>query len=266
MQKSTFALAAVLYGVLVLLSYQGSAQKRFPHAPPDELKAVTNPVYKSILIVSQDTQRQKRLERVGIPGEAAELIAALGYTDSSIILLKANGVDLVQGMRHRPRAERIKTVLSDCIIIGLVKSVEEDSSKTLYHSIAHVQVTRYLRNDYNLPAGEVLVGFGSGPVGHGRYVAVSDEDELAPGETALLFLSAAGLLIDTKYSPYSSFHRKLLTSQRVLLKIQGTTGGKYPLQGNPPNVVGGQRSLDEIISDIEYVTRILNKTPSRKGE
>ncbi len=247
--------------LLHMLWSESPAQRKYPGKAPPVPAEIRNPVYKTIMAVLQSSPAPKRFEKVGIPRGVVDWVAALGYTDSTILLLKNNGIDLVKNMRHGVRDDITKTIFSDCIVVGTVSSVDFDSSRNPYHSIAHVEVEKYLRNDYRLADRDVLVGWMSGPLGHDRFSTTHDEDQLSTGEHVVLFLSAAGLLMDAKWNDVN-WYENLLMRERPLFKIEGMLGGKYLLKSDgTASACGSERDLNDIVQDVHRVTDLLGRTP-----
>ncbi len=154
------------------------------------------------------------------------------------------------------RDEKIKSILSDCIIIGTVTKIDLDSGRVPYHTIAHVSVTEYLRNDYKLEDNEVLVMIQSGPEGRGSIVRVYQEDQLAIGEHVLLFLSASALLLDNCHNN-PVYYRKLVEDGQIRFEILGRGNGKYIIKDNIVSGYGRSRNFQSVIREVKDAVRLV---------
>lgn len=210
-----------------------------------------------------DSQKVDKIAKYGIDRVTGELLLSFGYSDTTIQYLNEHGFDAVKKLYSRTRDEQAKTFLSDCIVIGTVDSIEYDSARVAWHSIAHVKVEQYLRNDYKLTDPDVLVMWESGPVGGGRFMRRTNEDQLKIGEHVLLFLSAAGFMKTIEYQ-HPSYHSKLKNDKILRFKITGTEGGKYLLHSGRAKCFDGEHSLKQIKTDIALITKLLKRPPYDK--
>ena len=221
-----------------------------------------NAVYDAFL---QRTARQESLEKAGIARDIAEWFATLGYTDKTIRDLLSSGIDIKKSMGDfYGRDEKIKTVLSDCIIIGTVSSIEHDSSEaSRYHTIVHVAVKEYLRNDYRLKNKDLSIFVESGPMVGGIVEIYSHDVAFSIGERVLLFLDATSLMLSSRYNSPDYF-QSLISSKSIQFRVAGLEGGKYLLSNGNAVCLGESKSLAEIRQSIESTMRILQKTKNIK--
>lgn len=244
--------------LVVCCNVLGFGQKKIKQTYSINAQAIKNPIYKSILEASRDLEAQKSLEKIGIKGDVNEWFAGMNYSDKTINDLKKSGIDIIEALRNfYGRDEKAKAALSDCIVIGYVSSIEYDSGKVPYHTIAHIAVEKYIRNDYHLKEREILVMLESGPVGKGSWGRASHEDSFVKDERVLLFLSASGFLIDNKYNS-PEYLTSLLNENVVRFKMLGSSTGKYQIMGD--DIICHQiiKGLKETLHEIEEVTKTLN--------
>ncbi len=252
------SISSVLFTLCLVVIWlnPGLAQEKSIVMTPQELQAVRNPIYKSLLSRVQNSRNLDRLKAIGFKESEAEWYAAMGYSDTAIRALKINGLQF-----H-------KAVFSDCIVIGTVSYLEYDSSYTPYHTIAYVSVDTFLRNDYNITNRMIPVVMQSGPLGRGISTRLTPEDELGQGDHVLLFLSALGLLVDRQYElpRYSGYYEKMLQDEKIRFVITGSSGGTFWIAGDRVMRFGEQGRLSDLLNGIARVLRILNRLPAATGK
>lgn len=235
---------SILVGAMLLTTMVCLAQK--------------NQVYKNYL---QSTGRQKALENVGIKGDLGEWFATLGYTDKTIRDLKDADIDVREALPdYFGRNEKVKTVLSDCIVVGSVVRIEYDSSKTArFHTVVYLAVEEYLRNDYSLKDNEVKIFIESGPLGGGKFGIASHDVKFKVGERALVFLDAAAAVIAAKYNSPEYF-QAIIQNEAIQFRVSGLGGGKYLISNGDAVCMGKSKPLKEVIKDIRFALQVLRKS------
>lgn len=191
--------------------------------------------------LQQRSIRQKKLERYGVSRDVAKWFARLGYTDKTLKDLKSSGVDVLASIGDfYTKDERIKVVLADRIVIGTVSRINFDSSETSqYHTIVHIAVDSYLRDDSRLRKKDLQIFLESGPIIGGMIGIASDDVKFSVGERVLLFLD--------------------IGSQRVV----GMSGGKYLISDGSATCLGETKLLSQILQNIESTLRTIRKTQNR---
>ncbi|MBI1804142.1 MAG: hypothetical protein HYR77_06720 [Ignavibacteria bacterium] len=218
-----------------------------------------NPAYKQIQAY---TRQPEKLQKLGMNQYQAEWCTYMGYSDTTVKEFVKGGVDLVKAIsRPELRDEKDKAALADCIVIGVVMKIDHDSSEVPYHTIAYIKVDRFLRNDFNVNKKEIPVLIRSGPVKGGLRLEAMHEEKLEKGEHVLLFLSATSLLFDAYYSSHSSlaYYKKVIDQSDISFLMSY----KYLIDANRAinGKTGKAKELNEIIDEIEYVTRLLRRPP-----
>jgi hypothetical protein len=182
--------------------------------------------------------RQERLERIGVSRDVAKWFARMGYSDKTLQELKNGGVDVLSSIGDfYGKDERTKTVLSDCIVIGTVSKLEYDSLRSArYHTLVHLTVEKYLRNDHNLKKKELLILVESGPIAGGEVEWNSNDVQFSVNERVLLFYDVG--------------------SKRVV----GLPGGKYLIENENATCRGQSLPLKEVLDNIRATMAILQRT------
>ncbi|MBZ0200295.1 MAG: hypothetical protein K8H86_10535, partial [Ignavibacteriaceae bacterium] len=127
----------------------------------------------------------------------------------------------------------------------------------LYNTIAYVEVSEFLRNDYNLSKSEIPVVIVSGPTPKNLILERVGEDTLKIGENVLLFLSASRLIAETKINQQVEEYRKLVDNPIVKFKILS----KYEVKnGNIVDRRGSYMTMENIKKVIDSVTIAINKS------
>jgi hypothetical protein len=183
-------------------------------------------------------QRLEKLERAGVTRDVAKWFARMGYTDKTLRDLKTSGIDVLASIGDfHGKDERTKTVLSDCIAIGNVSRIEYDSSESArYHTIVHLRIEKYLRNDHNLRKKELLILVESGPVVGGMVEWNSHDVQFSVGERVLVFYDVG--------------------SKRVV----GLPGGKYLIENGSAICLGQSQPLKKVLDSIKATMTILQRT------
>ena len=223
--------------------------------------AQQNPVYKSY---EKSFQRQKALAKVGIKADLAEWFATMGYSDKTIRDLRAAGIDVMKAWPdYYGRDEKLKTVLSDCIVIGSVSRIEYDSSLTArFHTIVSLAVEEYLRNDYQLKDKEVQIYIESGPLMGGGFQIGSHDVEFFLREHVLVFLDASATMLSAKYNSPEYF-QALIQKETIQFRVAGLRGGKYLISNDDAICLGKSKPVKQVIQDIRSTLRVLQNSKKR---
>ena len=220
------------------------------------LHAQINPVYKIMKQRGWISPIENNLEKLTPDQVAREMISAMSYNDTTLLLLKKDSVNLLELYKHKiPWNDKIFAALSDCIVIGTVSKIVHPGIAPYYYTLAYVKVKKYLRNDYNLPKNLIEVLIASGPTGKGEVMMQNGEETLSVDENVLLFLSAGGLIQMASYSNMHELYSKLINDSRIRFRIIA----KYDLEDN--KAIGKQRvrNLANVKSEIEKVVTIINR-------
>ena len=187
----------------------------------------------------------------------AEWCTYMGYSDTTAEALALVGVDLVKAISSPElRNNKDKAALADCIVIGNVVRIEHDSSEVPYHTIAYLKVDKFLRNDFNVNEKEIPILIKSGPAKGGLRLEVQGEKKLDKNERVLLFLSATSLIFNSYYkSP--AYYKKIIDQRNISFLISY----KYLIDGVRVTDNGKTFELNKMMSEIEYVTRALTRSP-----
>lgn len=218
------------------------------------VEAQVNPVYKIMRKrgwVPQPINNKTKLT----PDQVNEkFLISMGYNDTTISKLQKVGVDLLKLYGRHWEIKNL-TAISDCIVIGTVTSKEYPLLKSVfYHTIAHIQVEEFIRNDYNLPKSQVLVMIESGPTGvPGERGIRIGEDTLRIGEHVFLFLSANGLLRMSNDSHMQKLYEKLINDPIIRFKITA----KYDIENGKIIGRNGVKNLAEVKDDINTVMKAI---------
>jgi hypothetical protein len=220
------------------------------------VEAQVNPVYK--IMRQRGWVPQSSNDKIKLtPDQVNEkFLISMGYNDTIVSHLKKIGVDLLKlNTVRRPWNEKILTAISDCIVIGTVASKEYPLVKSAsFHTIAHIQVEEFLRNDYDLPKSQVLVMIESGPTGvPGERDILFGEDTLKIGEHILLFLSANGLIQMANYSHMYKLYDQLINDPIIRFKINA----KYDMKNEKITGRNGVKNLADVRDDINTVMKII---------
>jgi|GEM_PF-3400172 len=198
----------------------------------------------------EETNYESRLEKAGIDKLTARGLADLGYTDSTVSVLRSIGVDL-SGLRIKRTAwsEQEKAALSDCIVIGSVSKIEHPQGNSPYQTIAYLSVDEFLRNDYHDRPTGIRVMIVSGPTR-----TMIPEDTLEVGEHVLLFLSASSLMRFAQVN-HPEFFKEIINDPIIRYRIVG--GGKYVVRAGTVVTRGMLKSLDQLREDIRAVVNVI---------
>ncbi len=185
-----------------------------------------------------------------------KFIISMGYNDTIVANLNKIGVDLLKlNTTRRPWNLKTLTAISDCIVIGTVVSKEYPLEKSVFfHTIAHIQVKEFLRNDYNLSKNQVLVMIESGPTGVSGEIGIKiGEDTLRIGEHVLLFLSANGLIRMANDSHMHKLYEQLITDPIIRFEVTA----KYDIENGKIIGRNGVKNLSEVKDDISTVMKAI---------
>jgi len=217
--------------------------------------AQINPVYKVMtergwIPLSNNAKKELTHEQMD-----KEFIVSMGYNDTIISNLKKIGVDFtILSTMYGHLNEKIFTALSDCIVIGTVTKKEYPLQEDdFFHTIAYIKVEEFLRNDYNISKSEIPVMIKSGPTSsEGRMIQIG-EDTLKIGEYVLLFLSANGLIMESKDNYLYKLYNQLINDQNIKFRVRE----KYNLEDG--KVVGRNsvKDLTSVKDDINIVIKAI---------
>lgn len=218
-------------------------------------EAQVNKAYKTMLN-NKNSKSEEGLMKMGADKYLASALASYGYNDTTIIRLRGIGVDLLNIKYHLPWNVKIWTALSDCIIIGTVSKIEHPFKENFwYHTLVFVKVEKFLRNDYNLPIGEIPILQVSGWTDSGKKYTKYGEDTLGIGEHVLLFLSASAVFEFAKNNHLNDLYNQLVNDKNIKFRVEA----KYLIENG--NVVRKDRvrSIAEVTNDIDTVLNVINR-------
>jgi hypothetical protein len=246
-----------------------------------ECVAQENPVYKNY---QENVHRQKELTQAGI--KVPEWWATLGYNVKTLRDLKLAGIDVSKALPdYWGWDERIKTVFSDCILIGTVQDIEYDSSSSSrFHTKVRVKVEEYLRNDFSVREKQLVIPLETGPLMGGMHTTVSYEPTFVQHEKVLLFLSATASLLSTRSELLSSvantpsakdsllsgkykepeFLKVALANQPMQFSLTHQKAGKYTIRSGVGYSFARSKALKDIRSDVRATMRLLNRSMLKK--
>ncbi len=220
-----------------------------------------NPVYKIMKQRGWISPIENNLGKLTSDQLAKGMVTSMGYNDTTLLLLKKDGVNMLELNKQKlPWNDKILAAISDCIIIGTIAKIEYPfgGAHSWFHTVAYVQVEKYLRNDYNLPIMQIPIFIASGPNGKGEEVRVIGEETLDLGEHVLLYLSASELISFASDNHDTDLYKKLINDSRINFEMMG----KYDIQDG--ELIGKQRvgNLANVKSEIEKVVTIINRKRS----
>jgi hypothetical protein len=196
-------------------------------------------------------------DKKDIKAYTAEMLTDMGYTDSSLAMLKAQGVNLLTlNSQERPWDERTKAALSDCIVIGRVGRIEHPplEQKGPFQTTAFVDVEKFLRSDYSIPQRrQIQVMIESGPTR-----IVIPEDTLSLGEHVLLFLSASSLIRYAYHNLPDYYYGQLVNDSTIRFRIIA----KHQIASDKVIMQNRERHLPDVLDDIRAVTKCLGRVPN----
>lgn len=185
----------------------------------------------------------------------------MGYDSLTIANLKKTGVRVMGRWKTpEPRSSKLWTMLSDCIVIGMVSRVEYPKwAGPLYHRAVYIKVDSFLRNDYDLPKGELVVLQESGPAEHGQYEVDLNEDTLTTGKRALFFLSASQLITLAADNKMRKLYSQLINSPEIRFQLIA----RLDIKSHDVLSNGKRRSLNSEEAQIESVLDVIRRFSTR---
>ncbi len=219
-------------------------------------EAQVNPVYKKMKQRGWTPLSSNIKTKINPDQLKSEFLISMGYKDTTVSKLQKLGVNLGKlTSLHRPLDEKILTAVSDCIIIGTVTKKEYPLTKrTWYHTIAHVQVEEFLRNDYNLSKDQIPILIESGPTAAGEKDIRVGEDTLEIGEHVLLFLDANGLIRLANNNHMSNLYDELVNDSSIKFRILA----KYDLKSGKASRREEVKNLVDVRDKINIILTALN--------
>lgn len=239
MTKTRFIL---LFGFLTLLSLSS-------------VRAQVNPVYQRMVKNGWRYPSAKGHPRLSPSEITSEYLKSLGYTDSTVADLKRAGVDVGELWKNRIFNTKVWTALSDCIVIGTVSKITYPPwARPWYHTLVHIQVDTFLKNDYSLPKGDIAVLEVSGPSGPHKMTSEIGEATLNNGEHVLLFLSAGALIANAANNNITKLYEKLINKSEIYFKIFA----KYDIKSGEILSKTKKEGLKKVTDSVSSVLKVIN--------
>ncbi len=219
------------------------------------VRAQVNPVYQRMVKNGWSYPFKNGFKFLTPAEDDSEFAKSMGYDSATIAELKKTGVRVMGRWKNpEPRNTRLWSMLSDCIVIGTVSRVEYPKwARPLYHRAVYIKVDSFLRNDYDLPKGELAVLQESGPAGHGQYEIDLTEDTLRIGEHALFFLSASQLITLAADNNMTKLYKQLINSHEVWFRLLA----KYDIISGQIIKKGKERHLSKAIRSVNSIVNVI---------
>jgi len=200
----------------------------------------------------KNSKSEEGLMKMGLNKYQAKFLSSLGYSDTTVTNLKKNdNIDLLKAVQTAgPKDLNILTLTSDCIVIGIVKKVEQTGWDGWYQTTAYVQVDEYLLNDYGLHENQIPVEIASTPTRR-----LIGEETLEVGEHVLLFLNASSLINFASNNHKINLYNKLINDSTVRFRLLG----KYNIESNNLAVRHKNNDSLNLLAIREKINSVLTK-------
>ncbi len=217
-------------------------------------EAQINPVYKIMRQRGWSSHIENGKTKLSSSQLNEESLISMGYNDTIITNLQKIGVDLLSLQKASvPWNAKILAAISDCIIIGKVSKIEHPEGLQWFHSVAYVQVEKFLRNDYNIHLGQLPIMIVSSPTR-----TLVGEDTLGIGEHGLLFLSANSLIRFAANNDLHNLFNKLINDSKINFEIIA----KFDISSGKVISHNRAKDLANVSDDIKTVLTTIHRNLS----